>query len=122
MLKFKKIAAVAATATVLFSGAVVAASPASAGTRACDLGWACAWKDSNFDGAKVTFEYGISDMRAFGFDDQASSLYNNGRTMNTTWYADLNYTGTPWILNRGYWVTNLSGSWLQDTITSARFI
>ena len=115
---------VAATAAVLGAVAVVAATPASAGTANCSLGYACAWENANFDGRRASFENGIPDMRylATNFNDVASSLQNNGRTSNVVWYADIQYRGDSWLEPRGTVVTDLAGTYLQDRISSARFV
>ncbi|MBD8000420.1 MULTISPECIES: peptidase inhibitor family I36 protein [Oerskovia] len=125
MRKISKLMAAAAVAAAIGGGGVIAAAPASASSD-CAAGYACAWEHANYNpgnvGKKVSFQYGIPDMRNFGFDDMASSLKNSGRTSNAAWSQDLNYTGRTWVLNRGYVSSDLAGSWLQDSITSARFI
>ena len=121
MRKISKLMAAAAVAAAIGGGGVVAAAPASA-SSVCSAGYACAWEHANYVGKQVSFQYGIPDMRNFGFDDMASSLKNSGRTSNAAWSQDLNYTGRTWVLNRGYVSSDLAGSWLQDSITSARFI
>ncbi|MGY4643206.1 peptidase inhibitor family I36 protein [Cellulomonas sp. URHB0016] len=122
MRKISKIAAAAATAALMTVGAVLVATPASAGDGACSLGYACAWKDSNYNGARVTFQYRIPNMSDYGFNNVASSLANNGRTSNVMWYTGTNYDGSGWLLQRGYWSANLAGTWLQDAISSAKFV
>lgn len=117
-----KIAATAAAAAVLLSGAVISASPASAGTGACSLGYACAWMDSNYDGRSVALQYYIADMGVFGLNDQTSSIANNGRTMNVAWYTYSSYQGRSWVQTRGNWYSDLAGTWFQDQMRSAKFI
>lgn len=124
MRKLSKIAAAAGAAAVMMVGAVAVAGPASAGTGACSLGYSCAWQDSNYDGSRVTFQNFINNFANVGFDNQASSVLNNGRTSNAAFYVDA-YFGTlngSFVLNRGYSWSNLQGTGFQDNISSASFI
>jgi len=122
MRKINKIAAAAATTAVLFGGSVLAASPALAGTGDCSSGYACAWEHSYYNGSRVTFQYGIPRLSQYGFDNKASSLRNNGRTSNVRWYQGVVYTERSWLQPRNTVVKDLRGTFLQDSISSARFV
>jgi hypothetical protein len=126
MRKVNKFAAAIAVAATIGGGGVIAAAPASA-SSACPAGYACAWQHADYNtgytnAKKVSYQYGIPDMRDYGFNDMASSLKNSGRTMNAVWYTDIKYGGTSWTLTRGFVVSDLAGSFLQDAISSARFV
>ncbi len=124
MRKISKFAAAAGAAAVMMVGAVAVAGPASAGDGACSSGYSCAWQHSNYDGSRITFQNYINNFTTLGFNDQASSLRNNGRTSNAAFYVDA-YFGTAngsMVLNRGYKWSNLAGTGFQDNLSSAKFI
>ncbi|WP_066583541.1 peptidase inhibitor family I36 protein [Cellulomonas timonensis] len=122
MRRLRKFAAAAGAVAVMTVGTVAVATPASAGDGACSLGYACAWQHSNYDGSRVTFQNFINNFGSLSFDNQASSLRNNGRTSNAAFYLDAYFRGSSVILNRGYLWSNLQGTGFQDSISSASFI
>ncbi|GCE75258.1 peptidase inhibitor family I36 protein [Cellulomonas biazotea] len=122
MRKLSRFAVAVGAAAVMTAGAVAVATPATAGDAACSLGYSCAWQHSNYDGSRVTFQNYINNFATLGFDNQATSLRNNGRTSNAAFYVNAYFGGTSQVLARGYQISNLGAVALNDQLSSAKFI
>lgn len=76
--------------------AVLIPQPAQAAVTDCSIGRFCGWVNSDYTGARASFQYGSADLRnpigGVVFDNRISSVVN---FTNTGWclYSGYNYSG-----------------------------
>lgn len=119
----------ASALALALSGAGIALAGSAQAAPNCPSGYACAWKDRNYltagsSTSRVQFENSIKDLTQFaGWDNQITSLYNNGNVNPTYWFTDINYGGSRLKvgLKAGYSELNTQNSLFNDRISSAYF-
>ncbi len=102
--------AVILTVVAMLGFGVTTAGTASAAS-ACPSGYSCAYENTgwhNGGGLWAAFEQAISRMSAFGMDNKASSVYNNGNSCNARFYQDSLYGGYSLFVPKGTGYSDLS--------------
>lgn len=118
--------AVALVSALLFAGttAAVAGPGSAAGTASsagqlaapsCQAGRTCLWPHANFRGSAYYFKGDYADFRRLsrpagcthaGFNDCASSAYNDGRQCTVYLWTSINYRGSYHSLSRGDYIVD----------------
>lgn len=132
-MSIRKVLAGGAAAAVIVAATSLLAAPAQAATSNCPSGAACIWKDlswqtNGIDAAYVGFQMYIPNYTswtyngtAYGANDTATSLYNNGNMSTVTWYRDANKGGwgMSWSIKTGD--PDLRDNGANDAISSGYF-
>ncbi|MFD8734517.1 peptidase inhibitor family I36 protein [Streptomyces sp. NPDC059618] len=92
------------------TGALVTAGPANA-AWSCPSGGLCAYLGVNGAGTPGVVYGDNSNLLQYNKFDNAESLFNNGNNCNVRLYSGTGYTGSSYVLDRGY----LNGS-LANTV------
>ncbi|MEV0219109.1 peptidase inhibitor family I36 protein [Streptomyces sp. NPDC050704] len=100
---------------IAFSGLMTGTAQAAIGD--CPSNRFCLWQHSDYSGRGVPFT-GRANAPA-GFNDAASSVYNN---TNTTWciFSDANYGGSHRTIGPGGRSRDLANQGFNDVTSSAR--
>ncbi|MFJ8104533.1 peptidase inhibitor family I36 protein [Streptomyces sp. NPDC096132] len=99
------------------TGAVVTAAPANA-AWSCPSGALCAYTAPDGDSAYGDVYADNSDLLRFTKFDNAESLRNNGNNCNVRVYSGLNYTGSSFVIPRGYYVPTLANTVYWHNVAS----
>lgn len=127
-MKFTRTIAAAAIVVGVSGAALLAAAPANAAASDCPSGAACAWITSNFGGTELGFKQSISNYDDYGYNDNISSVYNNGNVSTVRFYKDAGYKGASFALAIKTGDGNLNNdaglapTGFNDEISSGRFV
>jgi hypothetical protein len=116
----KKAVAGGLLAVVATAGlAVASASSASAGWSDCNGGDLCAYLSTNGGGTPGRVSDDNANLLQYNKFNNAVSLYNNGNSCNVRLYTGLNWSGSSFVLNRGYTVPDLGGTaWYKNVASN----
>ncbi|MFC8424801.1 peptidase inhibitor family I36 protein [Streptomyces sp. NPDC057236] len=121
----KKIAAVLGTAALAGLGIAVTATPASAAWTDCSSGALCAYLGDNGAGDPGEVFGDNTNLLQYNKFNNAESVYNNGNDCDVRIYNGTGYTGSSFLLLRGYVISNLdsyrSGIFADD-LASNRWV
>ncbi|GAB7052872.1 peptidase inhibitor family I36 protein [Catenuloplanes indicus] len=106
--------AVVATAAL----AAGTASSASAGWSDCAGGDLCAYLSANGGGTPGRVADDNANLLQYNKFNNAVSLYNNGNSCNVRIYSGLNWSGSSFVLPRGYTAPDLSGTVYYKNVAS----
>ncbi|MDM7888108.1 peptidase inhibitor family I36 protein [Curtobacterium sp. RHCJP20] len=127
-MKFTRTISAAAIVVGIAGAGVMMAAPANAAASDCPSGAACAWITSNFAGTELGFQQSIKDYTPYGYNDNISSVYNNGNASTVRFYKDANYKGQSFALAIKTGDGNLNNddglapTGFNDKISSGRFV
>src|ERR1700722_16245606 len=96
------------TATLFAGTAVAFATPAAA---SCPSGATCSYPGNNFTGTQGPVYGNNTNDKQYATWAGAESISNNGKECADWIYQNENYGGSSFVLDIGYVVSNLSGSW-----------
>ncbi|GAA5212810.1 MULTISPECIES: peptidase inhibitor family I36 protein [Streptomyces] len=103
----KKIAAVLGAAALAGLGIAATATPASAAWTDCSSGALCAYLGDNGSGDPGEVFGDNTNLLQYNKFNNAESVYNNGNSCNVRIYNGTNYSGSSFVLLRGYVIGNL---------------
>ncbi|MER5433761.1 peptidase inhibitor family I36 protein [Streptomyces sp. NPDC002588] len=92
------------------TGALATAGPANAALSDCPSGALCAYLGVNGSGDPGVVYADNSNLLQYNKFNNAESLYNNGNSCNVRIYSGLGYTGSSYVLARGYYNGSLANT------------
>lgn len=137
---------ISGVAMALAVGGAVLAQPAEAATSNCASGYACLWRDNDYQtngsgSGWMSFQYSVSNLSGWyynGFshigtysaDDSATSIYNQGTQLRACFYQDAVQSGKwqsgpfclPLKTGRNNLSTSIAPAGWNDRISAARFV
>ncbi|MFI8949307.1 peptidase inhibitor family I36 protein [Streptomyces sp. NPDC053750] len=120
-----KIAAAFGAAALAGLGIAATATPASAAWTDCSSGALCAYLGDNGAGDPGEVFGDNTNLLQYTKFNNAESVYNNGNDCNVRVYNGTGYTGSSFLLLRGYTIGNLdsySGGIFADDLASNRWV
>lgn len=96
----------------------------------CESGYTCTFRDANFTGGQVDFQYYIPDFSEYSFEgtyvsanDRISSAINNGRSYTSCLYENAGGRGRELKMKLGYrhWNLKYANPAFNDTASSGYF-
>lgn len=119
----KRLAGIGAGLVVAAASVVAFAAPAQAAPSGCELGNTCAYSGYNYTQdwfySTLQFGYCVDDFSNYGVNDTTSSVFNNGRSLDSWLYQDWYAYGASKRVYRGQGITNLGS--FNDLATSGYF-
>jgi hypothetical protein len=117
-MRIRTLAALAVATTMLGLGV---ASPANADVDDCPAGALCAWLGEWGTYARGQVYQNNSNLLQYNTFNNAESIWNNGNSCNVRVYNGTNYSGSSYVLQRGYGTGVLYGTAYYHDVASNRW-
>ncbi|MEU9199298.1 peptidase inhibitor family I36 protein [Streptomyces sp. NPDC048332] len=121
----KKLAAALGTAALAGLAIAATATSASAAWSDCSSGALCAYLGDSGAGDPGEVFGDNSNLEQYNKFNNAESVYNNGNNCDVRIFNGTGYTGSYWVLERGYVVSNLDtfrNGIFADDLASNRWV
>ncbi|MDR6975058.1 hypothetical protein J2X68_001742 [Streptomyces sp. 3330] len=100
------------------TGALITAAPANAALSDCPSGGLCAYLGVNGSGDPGVVYGDNTNLLQYNKFNNAESLYNNGNSCNVRIYSGTGYTGSSYVLSRGYYNGSLANTVYWHNVAS----
>ncbi len=114
----KRGAAALAAIALAAAGTVATAGTSHASWSECPAGALCAYLGTNGSGAPGKVYNDNSNLLQYNKFNNAESLYNNGNSCNVRIFSGTGYTGSNYVLSRGWTNPTLSGTVYWHNVAS----